>query len=485
MKKSSVKTNTILNALRMVLTVLVPLITFPYVSRVFLTEGNGQLNFALSVTQIFTLFASLGIYTYGVREGSIVRNSREKFSKLAQELLCINIASTIVAYIVFLGLVFFYKPFEHYKLLLLIDSLIIGFTALGLDWVYGVYEEYKYITIRQIVVQIFVLISLFVFIKEPEDIYLWAILTVISTVGANIFNVIYAKRYIDFWPFNWSSLLLSKHLKSIVVLFATQLAGNVYSNIAIILLGILATDHNTGLYSAAVKVNVIMITFFLAMNPVFMPTIVELLQKRQLDNYFAFFKSVLRNLLVFVVPSVIGIELLADEIILLLAGNAFIEAAITLRLLAPVIMLTTLTGLLYYNFFVPRHLENTVLKCTTVAALINFLVSYLMIPLFKENGAAIGSLISESVALVIGLVIAFRVDKRVKKCIPSLTNILVGCVLIAFWCVGCKYYIVPLVSKTVLSIAGSIFIYILFLIILRDPVSDEVYKLIYRIRRKK
>lgn len=486
MKKSnSLKTNSVLNMFRMLLTVLVPLITFPYTSHIFLTNGNGKLNFALSITQIFTLFASLGIYTYGVREGSVVRNSREKFSKLAHELLSINIASTILSYIVFFCLVLFYKPFEHYKLLLLIDSFIIGFTALGLDWVYGVYEEYKYITVRQIIVQIFVLISLFVFIKGPEDIYLWAFLTVISTVGSNIFNVVYAKRYIDFWPFNWSSLVLTNHLRSIVVLFATQLAGKVYSHIAIILLGILATDHNTGLYSAAVKVNVIMITFFLAMNPVFMPTIVELLKHKQFDDYFVFFKNVLRNVLVLVIPSVIGIELLADEIILLLAGNAFIEAAITLRLLAPVIMLTTLTGLLYYNFFVPRHLENTVLKCTTVAALINFLVSYLMIPLFKENGAAIGSLISESVALMIGLVIAFRVDKRLKKCIPSLTNILVGCFLIAFWCLGCKYYIVPLVSKTVISIAGSIFIYILFLIILRDPVSDEVYKLIYKIRSKK
>lgn len=484
MKNNKLKTNTILNAFRMVLTVLVPLLTFPYVSRVFLTEGNGQLNFALSITQIFTLVASLGIYTYGVREGSIVRDSRENFSKLAHELLSINFASTFFAYIVFFGLVVFYKPFEHYRILLLIDSFIIGFTALGLDWIYGVYEEYKYITIRQIVVQIFVLISLFTFIKGPQDIYLWAILSVVSAAGANIFNVFYAKRYIDFWPVNWSSLDLTKHIKPIVILFATQLAGNVYSHIAIVLLGILATDHNTGLYSAAVKVNVIMITFFLAMNPVFMPTIVELLKYKQFDEYFIFFKNVLRNVLILVVPSVIGIELLADEIILLLAGNAFLEASNTMRLIAPVIMLTTLTGLFYYNYFVPRHLENTVLKCTTVAALINFLVSYLMIPVFKENGAAIGGLIAESVALGVALIIAYRVDARVKNCLPSVTNIFVGCVLIGVWCLGCKNFIVSLVLRTVVAIAGSIVIYMLFLLLTKDPISDDIYKLINKIRNK-
>ena len=133
----------------------------------------------------------------------------------------------------------------------------------------------------------------------------------------------------------------------------------------------------------------------------------------------------------------------------------------------------------------PRHLENIVLKCTAIAAMINFFVSYLLIPVFKENGAAIGSLIAERVALVVALIIAFKVDTRVKTCIPSLTNILVGCALISFWCIGCRYYIVSLVSKTVVAITGSIIIYITFLIILRDPVSDEIYKLIYKIRSKK
>lgn len=481
---NSVKKNTILNALRMVLTVLVPLITFPYISRVFLTEGNGQLNFALSVTQIFTLFASLGIYTYGVREGSSIRSDRKKFSKLAHELLIINFGSTIFTYVVFFCLVAFYQPFRHYRLLLMIDSLIIGFTALGLDWVYGVYEEYKYITLRQIAVQLFVLISMFCFIKEPKDIYLWALLTVTSTVGANIFNIFYSKRYIDFSQFYWKHLKLRKHIKPILILFATQLAGQVYSHIAIILLGILAYDHNTGLYAAAVKVNVIMITFFIAMNPVFMPTIVELMNTSQLERYFAFFENIIKTLLVFVVPTVLGLELLADEIILLLAGKAFINAAVTMRILAPVIMLTTMASLFYYNYFVPRHLENTVLKCTSCAAIINFIASLLLIPYFAENGAAIGSLVAESVALLVALRIAYKVDTRIRLCMPSVTNIVVGCILISVWCLVCKYIIVSLISRIIIVILGSTFIYVSYFILVKDPISDDIFKVINKLKSK-
>ena len=79
MSNKSLKLNTLLNAFRMLLTVLIPLITFPYTSRIFLTEGSGQLNFASSLVQVFILFASLGIYTYGVREGAKFRNEIVSF----------------------------------------------------------------------------------------------------------------------------------------------------------------------------------------------------------------------------------------------------------------------------------------------------------------------------------------------------------------------------------------------------------------------
>ena len=134
----SLKINTVLNAFRMTLTVLVPLITFPYISRIFLADGIGKINFVNSVVQIFTLFASLGTGIYGTRAGAMFVGRRDKLSKLEHELLFINIISSLFTYAVFLACVFFIPAFADCKGLLLILGTTIGFTAINPDWVLGV-----------------------------------------------------------------------------------------------------------------------------------------------------------------------------------------------------------------------------------------------------------------------------------------------------------------------------------------------------------
>ena len=483
MQRKSIKLNTILNTFRMALTVLIPLITFPYTSRVFLTQGSGKINFSNSVVQVFTLFASLGIYSYGIREGAKVRNNRAAFTKLAHELFFVNIVSTAVAYIVFFFCVFNLPSFQNYRTLLLISSLNIGFTALGLDWIYGVYEEYMYITVRQIVVQLFTIVSMLVFVHEPKDIYLWAFLTVISSVGANIFNFIHARKYLDYIPFRIDRKAVLIHLMPILILFSTQLAAKVYLNLDTILLGVMTTDHNTGLYSAAVKLNTILITCFTAMSPVFVPRIVEYLKNDRKEEYYELLKKIFRLVLSLGIPAVVGIEMLGDQIIRLLAGDAFIEAGKTIRILAPIILITACVNILYYDVLVPNGKEKKVLTCTVSAAAVNLVTSCLLIPRLLQNGAAIGSIIAEICGLVLALLFCIRQDSGIKKSIPKITNYIIGSVGIGAVCFITEKLISNYIYQIILGIGLSVAVYALVLIITKDPMYVEAKGILIQRRR--
>ena len=92
-----------MNMILTVSTLLFPLITFPYVSRVLLVEANGKLAFAASVMNYFTMAASLGLPTYGVRVCAKVREDKDKLSKTVQELLIINVIVTAVTFAVFVA----------------------------------------------------------------------------------------------------------------------------------------------------------------------------------------------------------------------------------------------------------------------------------------------------------------------------------------------------------------------------------------------
>lgn len=472
--RNSIKLNTILNSFRMMLTVLVPLVTFPYTSRIFLTEGYGQISFSNSVIQIFTLFASLGIYIYGIREGSKIRNDRKQFSKLAHELFCLNLVSTIIAYAVFFICLFNISSFFNYKKILLINSVAIAFTALGLDWIYGVYEEYRYITIRQVIAQIFIVLVMFLFIHKPEDIYLWVFLTVMASVGVNVFNLFYARKYIDYFNCHIDIYSLIRHLYPLFMLFFTQFASMMYSNIDTFLLGVEAEDHNVGLYSAAVKLNSVLITCFVAMTPVFMPRIVEYINNKSIE-YYLFLKKIIRLIVSLGLPIVVGIELLADKLIVFLAGSAFYEAAVTVRFLAPIILITSIVNIFYYNIMVPNGDEKKVFFCTMFSALINLLVSLILIPYFYENGAAIGSLIAELSSFCLALLLCLKKDPNLKSCFPSVCSYVIGSIVIILCCFITNVFLSSFFLQLFLGIVLSVVGYIITLALFKDDLFLEVF----------
>ena len=190
MKIHSVKYNFIMNAILTVAGIIFPLITFPYISRVLLVEGSGKVAFATSVVTYFTMFASLGIPTYGVRACAIVRDNKEKLSKTVQELLIISGGTTLLTYIVFGISLFVIPEFAQERTLLLIVGLGIGLNTIGVQWLYNALEQYSYITTCSILFKVIGMILMFLLVKESSDYQIYGGVYVIASFGSYVLNFI-------------------------------------------------------------------------------------------------------------------------------------------------------------------------------------------------------------------------------------------------------------------------------------------------------
>ena len=179
MRQKSITFNLIANGIKTLMSVLFPLITFPYASRILGSAGIGKVSYASSIISYFALLASLGISTYAVREGARIRDDREKFNKFSREILNINLFTTIISYS--LLIIFLKLPILHgYKTLMVISSAGIVFTTIGMEWLFIIKEEYAYITKRAVLFQFVSLILLFMLVRSKDDYYWYAALTVIS-----------------------------------------------------------------------------------------------------------------------------------------------------------------------------------------------------------------------------------------------------------------------------------------------------------------
>ena len=194
MKNKSLTKNAILNGIRNGLNLLFPLITFPYVSRVLQVEKLGEYNFANSVISYFVLLAGLGISSYAVREGAKLREDKDKFNFFTSSVFTINVLSTVISYICLFGCLWILESLHKYSMLILVFSIQIIFITIGVEWVYSIYEEYLYITLRGILFKILSIIFLFIFVKTEEDVIAYAGITVFASVGSNLLNFINLKN---------------------------------------------------------------------------------------------------------------------------------------------------------------------------------------------------------------------------------------------------------------------------------------------------
>lgn len=252
MKQKSLGLNAVLNGIKQCCSIIFPLITFPYISRVLGNDGYGKYSFSYSVTNYFILLAALGIYTYAIREGAKVRDDQKEVDKFCSQVFSINVCSAAISLLLLSIMVFCLPKFSGYKAYIFIQSTAIIMAVIGTDWVNGIFEDYFYITVRYIAVQCVCLIAMFVFVRKPEDIIPYCIISVLATNGGNLINVFYVRKYAKIrFTFDMD---LKRHLVSLLILFVNSIAISIYVNSDITMLGFFESDAQVGVYSFASKI---------------------------------------------------------------------------------------------------------------------------------------------------------------------------------------------------------------------------------------
>ena len=130
-----------MNAVLTMSSFIFPVITFPYVSRILMPEGVGKVSFATSVITYFSMFAQMGIPTYGIRACAKVRDDQEQLTKTVHEIFMINLFMSCAAYLFFGAALFLVPRLREEKVLFLIISLTIFFNAIGMEWLYKALEQ--------------------------------------------------------------------------------------------------------------------------------------------------------------------------------------------------------------------------------------------------------------------------------------------------------------------------------------------------------
>lgn len=468
MKQKSLKMNAIFNLLKSFMSIVFPIVSFPYASRVLMPEGIGKVNFANSIIEYFILIAVLGINTYASREAAKIRDDRKKLSGFAREILAINFVSTFIAYIALLICFLFVSKFNEYRLLIIICSTKVLFTTAGMEWLYRAEEEYGYMTLRQTIFQIISLALLFTLVRTKDDYNIYAGIGVLANVGANIFNFVYSRKFLNL--FEQTKIRWKRHIRPVFTFFGITCAGKINSALDAVMLGFILGDASVGFYSAAIKINRLVIELITSVISSFMPRSSYYLEHGQEEEYKTIIANVCNASFFFSLPASAGLMFLCKPLIILFSGERYLPAVSSMQILSFSIIGSCMNSFLLNLIITPQGKEKFTLLSQITAACANIILNAILIPRAGVFGAAIATVVVEFILPLVVLIPAWKFVvswTNAKGLLKSLLGTIAMYTILIFLCDSITNNALKIICS---ALIGST-VYALSTILLRHPTA--------------
>lgn len=470
-KQSSIKKNFFMNAILTASNFIFPLITFPYASRILMPVGTGKVSFATSLISYFSMFAQLGIPTYGIRTCAKVRDNREMLTRTAQELLVINLIMSIFSYLALAVSLVSIPRLREDRMLYIVVSATIILTSVGMEWLYKALEQYTYITMRSIIFKFLALIGMFCLVHTQDDYVIYGGITIFAASASNILNFINVHKFIDLKPVGHYNL--KRHLKPVAVFFAMACATTIYTHLDTVMLGFMTTDADVGYYNAAVKIKTILVSIVTSLGTVLLPRSSYYIEHGMMDEFWRISKKALSFVFLIASPMMLYFIFFAKEGVLYLSGQAYTGSIVPMQVIMPTLLLIGITNILGIQLLVPLGREKTVLYSEIAGAVVDVIINALLIPQMASTGAAIGTLIAEMVVL---LVQYYALRNEVRKFFLSVpyTAILGALALGTI----CSLWVKSLELGIFITLIISAFLffafYVVFLLLVREPFAMDI-----------
>lgn len=476
----SVKVNYILNLINTGTQMLFPLITFPYVCRVIEADGIGQINFFQSIISYISLFTCLGIPMYAIREIARDRSDMVQMNRTAMEILLLHSMLTLVGYAIVAILCLTVPQIQVNIPLFLILSLTIFFTAIGCEWFYQGIEDFKYITIRGLIIKTVSVVLLFIFVKSKTDLLYYGCYTVFGVLGGNIFNFFRLRKYIHRENIIFSEIHIKRHVKPVLKVFSFSVVTSIYLQLNTVLLGFLKNALAVGYFAAATKVMQMLLTMSACLGSVMMPRASHLIAENKEDEFNRLIQKSYDFTLAIALPMTIGFIFCAPSLITALCGVKFEHSILPSQIIAPIILMVAISNVFGIQVLFPKGKINIVTLCCGIGAVADLILNLCLIPFFSYIGTSIAYLGAE-VATTVSMYFIGRKYIPIIYFKKSHLTYALGCIVMAFALYGISLLQLPTLTTLLVQGCCGVLIYFIILCISKD---EMLIQILSRIKKK-
>ena len=477
----SIKKNFVYNILLNISSVVFPLITAPYVSRVLEPEGVGLFNFSNTYAGYFSLVALLGIPTYGVREVSKIRENKESLTKLVSQLLSIATLTTICVSIIYLLTIVFVGKLTENFIIFTLAGFAIYLAPFSINWYYQGLEEFGYITIRSLIIKTLSVILLFVFVRDKDDLKIYVIINVLGIVISNLWNYI-KMRKAGVNP-HFTLFGLKSHLKPLFVLLASSVAVSIYTILDTLMLGFIKGYEEVGYYSNALSISRVLLSAITSLSIVAVPRVSYYLKDSDYGKINGLLNKSFSIVSFLAFPAALGLICISSVFVPLFFGENFMGSIVPLKILSLLLIAIGLNNLTGVQILIGMGYDKLFLYSVLTGTFTNFVMNCFLIPFWGGIGASIASVTAETLILVVTTYYVYKKTPIRFKEWNNILKSLIGTIVLVpvFW--GVKNVVSGWMLIILFIVVGGMF-YMLIELLLKNSSLQLVAPVIKKVIKK-
>lgn len=390
--------NFLYNVSYQLLVIILPLITVPYVSNILGAEGIGDYAFTYANMQYFVIFGMIGISLYGNRQIAYVRDNKEKlkntfYSIYALQLICTT--TSLIFYLIF-TLVF---NGGSYRWLYIVQGINILATMVDISWLFMGLEQFKKTVVRNTIVKLLSLASVFIFVKSSDDTIIYTAIIALSTLIGNLTFWLYIPKTIGFKKIKLNGLTL--HFKSSLALFVPQIAIQIYVLLDRTMLGVITDNIQVGYYENSQKIVKLVLTIATAIGTVMMPKIANTVASGDMKKVRYYVKNSFFFVNALSIPLMFGLMGVAKELSPWFFTDKFAGIENLIIISSLIILAISWSNVLGMQLLVPLNRTKEFTISVTLGAIVNFILNLVILKRLGATGACISTIVAEFTVTIV------------------------------------------------------------------------------------
>ena len=387
----STRKNTLYNMAYRLFSMLLPLVTAPWLSRAVGTEGVGLYGYAWAISYTFCLVGLLGLENYGPRAIAQSKDDRLNLDRTFSAIWKMQLLVAGLTLLVWCGYVAFVAGAEKqiaFHLTLMSVSCLVN-----VDWCLMGLDQFKPIALRNTAVKLIAAAAVFVFVRRPEDLWIYAFVWSLSTFIGCLSCFLSLRGKVKYTPVPWKEALV--HLKPCAVLSISVIAVSVYRQMSKVMIGALSDMHQTGLYENADKIILCLAGFISAIGTVMLPKVSHMTAQGRMDEVKKHIDASMDLVMCMVCALGFGLASVAKEFAPLFFGADFAESGTLMIPLSMTLLTIGFANVIRTQWVLPQKRDSIFVKSVLTGAVVNVALNALLIPPFGAMGAVAATLAAE------------------------------------------------------------------------------------------